>query len=357
MRLPGPPIEDSAARDPLSRRGSRYRHGPMVVRRLVVLAVLAATLGACSGDDGNTLPSVTGGPGAAPGTGTLVSGSASAGSSAPTGSTSTSTTAATTTSTTTTTTPPAPPAPPTTVFPAVEAAAWTVYDPRSGQFLASHEPDAQLPVGSLIKLLTAQTAYAAGNPVKVAKAPAGLLIDPEESRIGIFEGQELSRDILVRAMLIVSANDAARMLAIDIAGGEAQFAELMNQQAAALGLTNTHAVNVTGLDADGQFSSASDMTRLAALLMGNQSFQLAVARTEAQLNGQSFPATNDLLEKYPGADGVKTGRTTNAGWCSVASATRENRRMIVTVLGAPTEEARDASAMALLDWAFAQPVG
>jgi D-alanyl-D-alanine carboxypeptidase (penicillin-binding protein 5/6) len=240
--------------------------------------------------------------------------------------------------------------------PTLEAAAWAVYDMRLGGFLpAASNADAQLPVGSLIKLLAAQTAYAAGNPVKVVTAPAGLIVDPEESRIGIGEGQELPRDLLIRAMLIVSANDAARLLALDIAGGEAQFAELMNQQAANLGLTNTHAVNVTGLDADGQFSSANDMARLAAFLMGNQTFQLTVARTEAQLNGQSIPSTNDLLEEYPGADGVKTGRTTNAGWCIVASAMRDGRRMIAVVLGAPTEEARDTGATALLDWAFTQP--
>ena len=241
-------------------------------------------------------------------------------------------------------------------MPTVEAAAWAVYDMRLGGFLpAANNADAQLPVGSVIKLLAAQTAYAAGNPVKVVTAPPGLIVDPEESRIGITEGQELPRDLLIRAMLIVSANDAARLLALDIAGGEAQFAELMNQQAANLGLANTHAVNVTGLDADGQFSSANDMARLAAFLMGNQTFQLTVARTEAQLNGQSIPSTNDLLAKYPGADGVKTGRTTNAGWCIVASAMRDGRRMIAVVLGAPTEAARDAGATALLDWAFTQP--
>ena len=117
---------------------------------------------------------------------------------------------------------------------------------RSGQFLASNQADTPLPVASLIKLLAAQTAYVAGQPTRVVVAPPGLLVDPEESRIGITEGQELPRDLLIRAMLIVSANDAARALALDIAGGEAQFAEQMNQMAAALGLTNTHAVNATG---------------------------------------------------------------------------------------------------------------
>jgi D-alanyl-D-alanine carboxypeptidase len=239
--------------------------------------------------------------------------------------------------------------------PVVEAAAYAVYDMRSGQFLASSQADTPLPVASLIKLLAAQTAYAAGQPTKVVVAPPGLIIDPEESRIGINEGQELQRDLLIRAMLIVSANDAARMLALDIAGGEAQFAEQMNQMAGALGLANTRAANVTGLDADGQFSTASDMTRLAALLMTNASFQLTVRRTDAVLNEISYPATNDLLTLYPGADGIKTGRTTAAGWCIVASATRNNRRIIATVLGAPTEDARNAAATALLDWGFTQP--
>ena len=239
-------------------------------------------------------------------------------------------------------------------MPVVDAAAWAVYDMRAGELLAAENADAQLPVGSLLKLLTAQTAYAAGQPTKVVVAPDGLVIDPEESRIGIRPGQELQRDLLIRAMLIVSANDAARALAIDIAGGEAQFAEQMNQMAAALGLADTRAVNVTGLDAEGQFSTANDMTRLAALLMTNASFQLTAKRTDAVLNEIAYPATNDWLGVYPGADGIKTGRTSQAGWCIVASATRGNRRIIATVLGAPTEEARNAAATALVDWGFSK---
>lgn len=250
-------------------------------------------------------------------------------------------------------TPPAPP--PTTTVPVVEAAAYTVFDMRSGAFLASNQADVALPVASLIKLLTAQTAYAAGQPTKVVVAPEGLIIDEQESRIGISPGQELPRDLLIRALLIVSANDAARALALDIAGGEQQFADLMNQQAATLGLATTRAVNATGLDAEGQYSSANDLSRLAAFLMGNPTFQLTVERTDATLNGQTFPATNDLLSTYPGADGVKTGHTTQAAWCIVASAMRDGRRIIVTVLGAPTEAARDAAATSLLDWAFTQP--
>ena len=228
---------------------------------------------------------------------------------------------------------------------------------RSGRVLAQSDADAQRPVGSLMKLLTAQVAYDAGQPIKVVTAPnEGLVVDADESVINIQGGQQLSRELLIRAMLKASANDAARLLAFDIAGSEAAFAELMNAKAAELGLANTHAVNATGLDADGQYSSANDMTALGARLMGDITFQITVRDDAAELNGQAYPNTNDLLGFYPGADGIKTGHTTDAGWCLLASAIRDGRRIVVAVLGAPTEDARDAAATALLDWGFAQPL-
>jgi D-alanyl-D-alanine carboxypeptidase (penicillin-binding protein 5/6) len=97
------------------------------------------------------------------------------------------------------------------------------------------------------------------------------------------------------------------------------------------------------------------MTALGAHLMGSINFQTTVKDATAELNGQAYPNTNDLLGVYPGADGIKTGHTSGAGWCLLASAIRNGRRIVVAVLGAPTEEARDASATALLDWGFAQP--
>jgi serine-type D-Ala-D-Ala carboxypeptidase (penicillin-binding protein 5/6) len=203
-------------------------------------------------------------------------------------------------------------------------------------------------------LLTAKVAYNAGEPTRVVTIPEGLLLDPEESNIGLIPGEELPRDLLIRAMLIVSANDAARALAGDIAGDEAAYAGLMNEVATELGLRNTHAVNVTGLDAEGQHSSAMDMIRLGTHLMTNPSFQLTVERTDAVLHDLRYPATNDLLTIYPGADGIKSGHTTEARWCLLGSATRNGRRIVVAVLGAPTEEARNDAAVALLDWGFRQ---
>lgn len=346
-------------------------------RRLLLSLAVVVTATACRADDdgGNdTLPAATGDVSLVdpPGTAGVGSGSGGDGTERPTTGPSSAppstrpdppTTApdtVTTTSapTTTTTTAPATtttalattttlPATTTTLVPQVDAAAYVVFDMRSGEQLAAQEADTRLAVGSLMKLLAAQVAYDAGDPTKILTAPEGLVISPEESVIGIFTGQELARDLLIRAMLKVSANDAARMLAIDIAGSEAAYAEVMNATAANLGLANTRAVNVTGLDAEGQYSSANDLMSLGVRLMGNITFQQTVKEPNASLNGVGFENTNDLLGVYPGADGIKTGRTTQAGWCILASANRDNRRIVVAVLGAPTEEARDQAATAL----------
>jgi serine-type D-Ala-D-Ala carboxypeptidase (penicillin-binding protein 5/6) len=260
----------------------------------------------------------------------------------------------TATPTTATAAPPTAAVAPSTTVPAVDAKAYAVFDMRSGEVLASKRANAQLPVGSLMKLLTAEVAYAAGQPTKVVTVPDHVLIDPEESNIQLVPGEKYPRDVLIRAMLIVSANDAARALAHDIAGGEDAYAELMNSTAQALGLANTRAVNVTGLDAQGQHSSALDMIKLGTHLMSNPSFQLTVNRVDAVLHGLRYPTTNDLLNLYPGADGIKSGHTTGAAWCLLGSASRGGRRIVVAVLGAPTEEARNETVISLLNWGFSQ---
>lgn len=237
--------------------------------------------------------------------------------------------------------------------PAVSAAAFAVYDPQSGEFLASHGLHERRPVGSLMKLLTAEVALRAGSPDRMVVVPE-LRIAPDESAIGLRPGEQQRRDVLLRAMLIVSANDAAQALAIDVGGSTAAFVKRMNETAAELGLRDTRAANPVGLDAPEQHSSAHDVVLLGEHLMRDPDFRETVARRSARLHGETFAATNDLLGSYEGADGIKTGRTRAAGYCLLASATRGGRRMVAVVLGAPTEAARDASAAALLDWGFSQ---
>jgi D-alanyl-D-alanine carboxypeptidase (penicillin-binding protein 5/6) len=236
--------------------------------------------------------------------------------------------------------------------PPVDASAYAVFDAQASTMLATTNADARLSVGSLMKLLNAVVAYDAGQQDKNIVAPDGLAGDEDESVIGIGPGQVVSRSVLIRAMLKVSANDAARLLAIDIAGSEDAYAMMMNHAAASLGLTNTHAVNASGLDAEGQFSSARDLITLATVLSASADFRQTVMETTAQFNGQTIANTNDLLMTYPGADGIKTGYTSDAGYCLLASATRHGRRIIVAVLGASTDDARDQAAATLLDWAF-----
>jgi serine-type D-Ala-D-Ala carboxypeptidase (penicillin-binding protein 5/6) len=237
--------------------------------------------------------------------------------------------------------------------PTVAARAYAIYDEDTGRQLASSNADDRLPVGSLMKLLNAYVAYRAGEPQKAVVAPDGLGA-ADESVIDIRAGQAITRGVLIRAMLKVSANDAARLLALDIAGSEERYAEMMNDAAADLALVDTHAANASGLDADGQFSSANDLITLGTHLLRDATFRQTVSEPTARLNGQTFANTNHLLGAYPGADGIKTGHTSDAGWCILASATREGRRIVVVVLGAPTEEGRDDAAQTLLDWGFAQ---
>jgi serine-type D-Ala-D-Ala carboxypeptidase (penicillin-binding protein 5/6) len=245
----------------------------------------------------------------------------------------------------------------TTVDPAqpphIDAAAYAIYDVDSQRWLGELDADTARPVGSLMKLLTAYVVMQAGDPTHVATVPA-MQLDPAESQIGLYTGQRLSREVLLRAELIVSANDASHTLALDVGGSEDAFVAMMNQAAQALGLTQTVAVNAVGLDAEGAHSSARDMVSIATILMQDPTFRTTVARTDAQMNGQHFSATNKLLTSYRGATGVKTGHTTDAGYCLVGSATRGDRNVIVAVLGAPSDQARIDGASALLDWAFTQ---
>lgn len=245
-------------------------------------------------------------------------------------------------------------APPAGGLPSVTAAAYAVYDASTGTWLAENQADQQRPVGSVMKLLSSYVILQAGDLTKEVTVPQ-LQVDLSESAIGLYTGEQLPRDVLLRAMLIVSANDAAQTLAIDVGGTTEGFVTMMNAAAVELGLTNTVAANPIGLDADGAHSSARDMITVASVLIQNETFRAAVAKPTASLHKQTFANTNKLLTTYPGADGIKTGHTTGAGYCVVGSATRDGRTLIVAVLGEPSDTARVADASALLDWGFAQP--
>jgi serine-type D-Ala-D-Ala carboxypeptidase (penicillin-binding protein 5/6) len=249
---------------------------------------------------------------------------------------------------------PAGTAPPPTVPGALDAAAYLVLDVDSGAVLAAYNPEARLAIGSIGKLMTAHVVMQAGEPDRIVTIPP-LDLAADESAIGLRPGEQQRRDVLVRAMLIVSANDAARALAIDVAGSEQAFVDRMNEAADDLGLDDTRFANPVGLDDPAQHSTARDVARLAVRVLDDPELGAVVSRRSAVLHGSSHAATNDLLSTYDGADGIKTGHTSDAGWCIVASATRAGRRVVAVVLGSSSEEGRDSAARTLLDAGFASP--
>ena len=241
--------------------------------------------------------------------------------------------------------------PPTGDLPPIAAAAYVVIDADTGEALASLNADQPRPVASLVKLMTARLVLDAGPLEDTATVPP-LRIAGDESQAGLEPGDHVSRGELLQAMLVASAGDAARALAIDVAGSEHGFVRMMNAEAAAAGLDATRYANPVGLDDPAQHSSAADVAHLARDLMQDPAFRRIVAAESIRIDGSELPTTNDLLGAYRGADGIKTGHTDEAGWCIAASATRDGRSIVAVVLGAPTEQARDAAARALLDYGF-----
>jgi serine-type D-Ala-D-Ala carboxypeptidase (penicillin-binding protein 5/6) len=241
--------------------------------------------------------------------------------------------------------------PPTGDLPPIAAAAYVVVDGDTGEPLASFNADQPRPVASLGKLMTARLVLDAGQLEHTATVPP-LHITANESHAGLEPGDHATRAQLLQAMLVASAGDAARTLAVDVAGSERRFVEMMNAEAATAGLDATRYANSYGLDDPAQHSSAADVARLAHDLMRDPVFRRMVAADSTTIDGTELPTTNDLLGAYPGANGIKTGHTDQAGWCIAASATRNGHSITAVVLGAPTEQARDDAARALLDYGF-----
>lgn len=176
------------------------------------------------------------------------------------------------------------------------------------------------------------------------------------SQIWLREGERMSVRDLLKAVCIVSGNDASVALAEHLAGSEDAFVERMNARALALGMTDTHYVNCTGLPAAGHLSSAHDVAVLSRELIAKHPDlrQFTTVWTDALRGGASMLVnTNKLIRFYDGATGLKTGSTDAAGYCLSATAERSGMELIAVVLGGKTSEARFADARALLDYGFA----
>jgi D-alanyl-D-alanine carboxypeptidase (penicillin-binding protein 5/6) len=238
------------------------------------------------------------------------------------------------------------------------AQAAIVVDARDGTVMYAKRPDAERAIASTTKLMTALLTLDEAKPGEVFTAPA-YAAAPAESRINLREGERMTVEDLLEALLLESANDAAVALAENISGSREAFVEEMNDRAEELGLDHTSYANPIGLDEVGNYSSARDLATLATVLLRKRRFARIVDMPRATLESGTRPRVvanrNDLVAAYPWVSGVKTGYTLNAGNVLVGSAERGRRAHVVSVvLGEPSEAARDEDTLTLLRWGLAR---
>ncbi len=175
------------------------------------------------------------------------------------------------------------------------------------------------------------------------------------SQIWLKEGESMTVDDLLKAVVIGSANDATVALAEKIAGSEQAFVSLMNKKAKELGMENTNFVNCTGLDAEEHFSSAYDVAVMSCELIKYPLIKkYSTVWTDTLRNGESeLVNTNKLVRFYDGTTGLKTGTTSAAGCCLSASAKRGNTELVAVIMGADSSKVRFSAARSLLDYGFA----
>jgi D-alanyl-D-alanine carboxypeptidase (penicillin-binding protein 5/6) len=242
--------------------------------------------------------------------------------------------------------------------PELAAKSWVLMDAASGNVLVDHLGDTRLPPASLTKLMTA---YVATLEMQRGRLKENDLVTISEkawrtggSKMFVEVGKQVSVNDLFHGIIIQSGNDASVALAEHIAGDEDAFAALMNGEARRLGMTNTHFMNATGLPADGHYSTARDMAKLARAIIYADPAHYAIYSQKEFKWGDMKPQPNRnlLLWRDPSVDGLKTGHTEEAGYCMVASAKRGGERLIATVFGTDSEAARAAETAKLLGYGF-----
>lgn len=242
--------------------------------------------------------------------------------------------------------------------PALAVKAYLLQDFNSGNFIASYKKDERIEPASLTKIMTA---YVTFDAVKHGHLKLNQTLPVSEkawkiegSKMFVEPNKPATVDELLHGMIIQSGNDASIALAEGVAGSEAQFAEMMNKQAAKLGLSSTHFMNATGLPDNNHYTTANDLALLAIALI--RDFPLEYRRLysvkEYTYNKITQPNRNRLLWLDANVDGMKTGHTDSAGYCLIASSKRGNLRLVSVVLGAVTEAMRASESQKLLNYGF-----
>lgn len=238
-----------------------------------------------------------------------------------------------------------------------------VMDARTGEVLYSKNADTRLHPASLTKMMTLYLTFQA---IERGEISLDTMITVSQnaasqppSRLGLKAGQKIAVRYLIRAAAVKSANDAASALGDGIAGNEEKWAARMTNMARSLGMKSTAFKNANGLTREGHLSTARDMTLLGRHLFYDfPQYYNIFSRRSADAGMATVNSTNRrFLDAYEGADGIKTGYTSAAGFNLVASAKRGNKRIIATVFGGTSTAQRNAKVAELLDLGFGRAPG
>lgn len=247
--------------------------------------------------------------------------------------------------------------------PTIAARSWLLLDATSNQVLGSQEPTMRIEPASLTKIMTAYLTFAA---IKDKKLDGNQLInvsvrawkvDPSSSKMFIDPATPVKVNDLLYGLMVQSGNDAAVALAEAVAGSEETFVVLMNREAERMGLKATRFANPHGLPSSENYSTAQDLSMLAARFIADYPEGYKIYSTKQYTyNKITQPNRNRLLWLDPSVDGMKTGHTSSAGYSLITSAKRPNgvgeRRLISVVLGTTSDQVRAQESQKLLNWGF-----
>jgi len=216
--------------------------------------------------------------------------------------------------------------------PAIKASALYLVELKSGRVLLEKNATRKLPPASLTKIMTALIALESAPLQEVVKIDERAVV--HHSSYNFKAGEEFLLRDLVTAMLVASANDACEAVAWHIGGDDKRFVGMMNERAGALGLNDTHFANPCGFDAPGHYSTAADLAKLTERALQQPIFSMMVRtlvrdiRTVDGGRQVMLNSTNELL-KDPDVNGVKTGYTSKAGRCLIASMFKDGHRLLL----------------------------
>jgi len=242
--------------------------------------------------------------------------------------------------------------------PRLNASSYILQDFQSGQVLAEHNADQVLPPASLTKVMTV---YVAFHELKAGRMTLDEKVTVSEkawrtqgSKMFIEVNKRILVEDLLQGIIIQSGNDASVAIAEHIAGDERAFAEMMNEQARRLGMNNTHFMNATGLPVPNQhYTTARDLAILTrAVIQDFPEYYRWDKVKQFTYNNITQKNRNILLWRDDSVDGVKTGHTEEAGYCLIASAKRQDMRLVSVVLGTKSKSARANESQTLLNYGF-----